>query len=95
MRGVEVNCSLQTDGALKSRIKRVPSRNNRLNNLSELAIVVGGVCVQIAVSFKLTAIEKLNLLRRFDISDALKEYSERSLIPPLLHKLILINKLSR
>jgi hypothetical protein len=95
MRGVEVDCSLQTDGALKSRIKRVPSRNNRLNNLSELAIVVGGVWVQIAVSFKLIAIEKLNLLRCFNISDDLKEYSERPLMPPPLHKLILANKLSR
>jgi glutaredoxin-related protein len=51
--------------------------------------------VKIAVSFKLTAIEKLNLLRRFDISDDLKEYSERPLMPPLLHKLIFVNKLSR
>ena len=94
MVGVGVDSRLQLHSALKARVILVPARDDGLNGLQHLAVLLWRVGRQLTVSERLKTTKKLVLLWCFNVVNNAEQDAKRPIAPPLAHKLSLVSKLA-
>jgi hypothetical protein len=94
MVGVGVDSRLQLHSALKARVIRVPARDDGLDRLQHLTVLLWRVSRQLTVSERLKTTKKLVLLWCFNVVNNAKQDAKRPIAPPLAYKLSLVSKLA-